>query len=185
MDLRKALKLKYSYDKEEGFFINRKSLKPVGMGDPKLSSLTVKHLVFCGIRYRASKLIYLYHHGILPDKPPTHLDGDRTNDRIENLSLNITQDQAAVCKHVYAIWLRPEYREWLRAAPNTTQKIDNILTDARVEGISIEAVQSYISAPGKVLYSVRIRPEYLEWLHTFKPITAAVDIILTAAILKG
>lgn len=38
-----------------------------------------------GQRYPAAHLIWLYHHGVLPHGPLKRINGDRADDRIENL----------------------------------------------------------------------------------------------------
>ena len=45
-----------------------------------------------GTRYRAHRLTWLWHHGSWPDGPLDHINGDRLDNRIENLRVVTTQE---------------------------------------------------------------------------------------------
>ena len=81
MITQKWLKDKYNYDKETGVFINRKSKKLLG-GIDKYGYLRT-HLK--GKGYRLHRLAWLYFYGELPSKNIDHINGNASDNRIDNL----------------------------------------------------------------------------------------------------
>lgn len=81
------VRLRELFDYKDGQLINKtKRRSQVEIGAPA-GHKTVRGYVNIrvdGKMYKAHRLIYLYHHSVMPDMVD-HIDCDRTNNRIENL----------------------------------------------------------------------------------------------------
>jgi len=72
---------------EDGYLYNKTSRTYNSRKDQKVGSLNKMGYLYARVRskkYRVHRLIFLYHKGYLPDRID-HLDGDITNNNIENL----------------------------------------------------------------------------------------------------
>jgi hypothetical protein len=79
-------KLKELVDYVDGKLIAKTNIKTRKVGDA-LSSLTDKGYLRSSVggkSYRVHRLVFLYHHGYMPIQVD-HIDGNRMNNRIENL----------------------------------------------------------------------------------------------------
>ncbi len=83
--LQKQVKRRFDYNEEEGK-LTYKELGPVGKVGTKQKGGAI-YINFKGKQYPAASLIWLYVHGVLPNKIPWHKNGDFSDDRIENLHL--------------------------------------------------------------------------------------------------
>lgn len=78
--------LKQLVDYVDGMLVAKTNSKCRKVGDT-LSSLTDKGYLrssVCGKSYRVHRLVFLYHHGYMPIQVD-HIDGNRMNNKIENL----------------------------------------------------------------------------------------------------
>lgn len=84
----KELKELFRYDNNSGNLIRLKKIgasKPIGT---TLGSIDGKGYLNCQlfkIQYKVHRLIWLYHYGEFPNENIDHIDGNRINNRIENL----------------------------------------------------------------------------------------------------
>lgn len=80
-----------------GFFIRQKSVRggKVGVRVGALSGCGYIYLSVRNHRYRLHRLVWLFHHGRMPDGIVDHINGDKSDNRIENLRLaTVSQNKA-------------------------------------------------------------------------------------------
>lgn len=94
---RDALKALLSYDPSTGIFtwlVNRGNLKNAGSIAGSLNRGGYAQLQISGKCYRIHRLAWFYVHGVFPDGDLDHINGDRTDNRIENLRVCSKQQNA-------------------------------------------------------------------------------------------
>lgn len=78
----------FRYNPETGVIVNRVARgtrAQVGAIAGHVDSLGYRHIVIEGKRYAAHRLIWLYCHGQWPKEQIDHIDGDPSNNKLENL----------------------------------------------------------------------------------------------------
>jgi len=78
----------FSYDHKSGELIWRRNVgsrAKVGTVAGFVSTDRYRRIGYKGISYLSHRLVWLYHKGTWPEKFLDHIDGDRTNNRVENL----------------------------------------------------------------------------------------------------
>lgn len=78
----------FSYDQKSGDLIWRQNVRPrakAGAVAGFISTDGYRRIGYKGVVYLGHRLVWLYHKGAWPEKFLDHIDGDRTNNRIENL----------------------------------------------------------------------------------------------------
>lgn len=78
----------FAYDGESGELVWRKNVLPrakAGAVAGFISTDGYRRIGFRGVVYLGHRLVWLYHNGAWPEKFLDHIDGNRANNRIENL----------------------------------------------------------------------------------------------------
>ena len=112
-------KLKELVDYVDGKLIAKINSKVRKVGDA-LSSLTDKGYLRASVggkSYRVHRLIFLYHHGYMPTQVD-HIDGNRMNNRIENLreatsSQNNQNRKATSSSGIKGVIWHKQSRKWV------------------------------------------------------------------------
>ena len=112
-------KLKELVDYVDGKLIAKTNSKVRKVGDA-LSSLTDKGYLrssVSGKSYRVHRLVFLYHHGYMPNQVD-HIDGNRMNNRIENLreatsSQNNQNRKATSLSGIKGVFWHKQSRKWV------------------------------------------------------------------------
>jgi hypothetical protein len=88
-------RLKELFDYQDGTFVRRKTGIPIvaNFGNKRYSRVCIDKKP-----YSLHRMIYLWHHGYLP-KTLDHIDGDRANNKIENLREATQQQNCLNRKH--------------------------------------------------------------------------------------
>lgn len=93
------LKSLYSYDEKTGVFVSRLYGKPVGFVHRGYLAVKLWHKGK-ERKFRLHQLVWLYVHGRWPDPMLDHINGDKTDNRLENLR-EVTNKQNSENRGLY------------------------------------------------------------------------------------
>ena len=121
--------LKNLFDYEDGKLIRKKNGKSavITMGTKRYERISVDEKI-----QALHRMIFLWHHGYLP-KTIDHIDGDRLNNRIENLR-EVTQQQNCLNSKHRATSRSPYKNVFLQSQPKNSNWKQNWIVSLTVNG---------------------------------------------------
>ena len=147
-------KLKELVDYVDGKLIAKTNSKCRKVGDA-LSSLTDRGYLRSSVggkSYRVHRLVFLYHHGYMPTQVD-HIDGDRMNNRIENLreatsSQNNQNRKATSSSGVKGVVWHKQSKKWI-ASICVNRKSVHLGSFVSIEEAALVANKTRQSAHGE------------------------------------
>ena len=147
-------KLKELVDYVDGKLIAKTNIKQRKVGDA-LGSLTDKGYLRSSVggkSYRVHRLVFLYHHGYMPTQVD-HIDGNRMNNRIENLreatsSQNNQNRKATSSSGIKGVVWHKQSKKWI-ASICVNRKSVHLGSFISIEEAALVANKARQSAHGK------------------------------------